>query len=195
MGITERVLAEHSEPAVPPLPKRLSASLTGEPPGQAVAGIDEGQLTEGMSAPADDPVMLEVGPQNLGQQRQIVLLLSEEPAAVAVADTFMVRGAADDEPADVSPGHAEAAGRAASRLDGLFNCRPMVSKRGADRAERWHRVDQGCRAPAGQNGEPSQRIWRPVADPVVDSTVLAGRTNQVREVADGEVVGVGEAAT
>ncbi|MFF1897246.1 hypothetical protein [Streptomyces sp. NPDC058206] len=77
MGITERVLAQHFESAVPPLPKRLSALLTGEPPGQAVAGVDEGQLGEGMGAPADDPVMLEVGPQNLGQQRQIVLLCSE----------------------------------------------------------------------------------------------------------------------
>ncbi|MDQ0989675.1 hypothetical protein [Streptomyces sp. V3I7] len=42
VGITERILTEHFEPAVPPLPKGLSASLTGEPPGQAVAGVDEG---------------------------------------------------------------------------------------------------------------------------------------------------------
>ncbi len=119
------------------------ALLTGEPPGQAVAGVDEGQLGEGMGAPADDPVVLEVGPQNLGQQRQIVLLCSEEPAAVPVADTFVVRGAADDEPVDVPPGHAEAAGRAAPRFDDLLCGGPMVSKRVADRAERRHCVDQG----------------------------------------------------
>jgi len=74
---------------------------------------------------------------------QIVLLLAEEPAVVAVADTFMVRGAADYESVDVSPGHAEAAGRTPPRLDDLLGGGPMVSKRVADRAERRHRVDQG----------------------------------------------------
>jgi hypothetical protein len=94
-----------------------------------------------MGAPADDPVMLEVGPQNLGQSRQVVLLIAEEPAAVA--DTFMVRGAADDETVDAPPGHAEAAGWTPPWLDDLLGGGPKVPKRVSDRAERRHRVDQG----------------------------------------------------
>ncbi|WP_306368453.1 hypothetical protein [Nocardiopsis sp. CC223A] len=61
----------------------------------------------------DDPVMAEIGSQDLGQPRRFMLFIAEEPAVVTVADAFMVWSAADDEAVDVPSGHAEAAGRAA----------------------------------------------------------------------------------
>ncbi|MFK0114159.1 hypothetical protein [Streptomyces sp. NPDC091217] len=68
MRITERVLAQHVKATVPSLPKRLTAALAGEPPGQAIAGVDVGQCGSGMCASADDPVVQEIGSQDLGTQ-------------------------------------------------------------------------------------------------------------------------------
>lgn len=73
-----------------------------------------------MGFPADDPLMLAAGPKNLGQRREAVLLVSEKPAVMPVADTFMVRSAADNETADAPADRAGAAGRAAPRLDDLL---------------------------------------------------------------------------
>lgn len=85
-----------------------------------VAGIDIGQCGGGAGAPADDPLMATVGPQNLGQPHETVLFVCQEPTVVPVADAFMVRSAADDETADVAAGHAEAASRAAWGLVDLL---------------------------------------------------------------------------
>jgi hypothetical protein len=63
---------------------------------------------------------------------------------------------------------------------------------GCRSSERRHRMNQRGRAPAGQRGEPGKPLWGPVTDSVVDTAVLPRRADQGREVADGEVVGVGE---
>ncbi|MFF3577692.1 hypothetical protein [Streptomyces mirabilis] len=89
VGITERVLAQHVEAAVPALPKRLTAAPAGEPPGQVIAGGDVGQRGGGMCASVDDPVVPEIGSQDLGQPCQVMLFIAEEPAAVTVTDAFI----------------------------------------------------------------------------------------------------------
>jgi len=47
VGIAEGVLAQHVDPTVPAGAEGLAAALAGEPPGQAVAGVDVGSTVEG----------------------------------------------------------------------------------------------------------------------------------------------------
>lgn len=65
-GTTEWVLAQQVESPVPALPQELAAALAVEPPGQAVTGVDVGQRGGGMGASSDDPMVPEVGLQDLG---------------------------------------------------------------------------------------------------------------------------------
>ncbi|WP_030338467.1 hypothetical protein [Streptomyces sp. NRRL S-1022] len=139
-----------------------------------------------MGASPDDPLVPEVGPQDLGQPCQVLLFIAEEPAVMPVADAFVVRCAADDETADVPTGLAEAAGRAAPRFDDFLCGGSKVPERVADPAERRYGADQGGRAPAGQHGEPGEPVWGPVADSIVDAAVLPRRADQGGEVSDGE---------
>lgn len=88
MGITERIFAQHVEATLPALTKALTASIAGEPPVQSVTGVDVCQRGGGMGAPADDPAVPEIGPQNLRQPRQVVLFIAEEPAVMSVADAL-----------------------------------------------------------------------------------------------------------
>jgi hypothetical protein len=82
---------------------------------------------------------------------------------VPPADGFLVMSAADDETADVAAGHAEAADRAASRLDDLL---------GGGQRQPPERV--------ADSGEPHQPLGGPVADSVVVTAVLS-REEPIRD--------------
>ncbi len=120
-------------------------------------GLAVGQCGGGVGVSADDPVVPEVGPQDLGQPRQVVLFITEEPAVVPVENAFMVWSAADDETADVPTSHAQAAGQAAPWLDDLLGGgQRKPPDRIVDQAERRHCLNQRCRAPAGPPDRPHQ---------------------------------------
>lgn len=66
-----------------------------------------------------------VGGRDLGERGQVVLVTAEEPEPVPVADVFVGAGAADHESVDAAVGHAEPAGRAASRFSQFVNGHPL----------------------------------------------------------------------
>lgn len=153
-GSAEKVFAQHVESTVPAPTKRFTTPFPGEQPGQAVAG---GKRGGEIGTPADDPVVPEVGPPDLGQPYQIVLIITEEPAVVPVADPLVVRGAADDESVNVTTGHAETAGGAPAGLDQFFDDQPLAVLSGfAHLGRDRHRMDQRRDASAGQGSQQGQ---------------------------------------
>ncbi|MFF1834877.1 hypothetical protein ACFVXE_11820 [Streptomyces sp. NPDC058231] len=120
VGIAEEVFAQYVEPMAPPPPKRRVAGLGGEVLAQAVSRIGVGRRGGGMDAAADDPLVLAVGAEHLGQLREGMLFVPEEQAVAPRADAFMVWVLRMTSPRMWRRAMQRRAGWAAPRLDDVL---------------------------------------------------------------------------